>query len=36
MAAIKIDQVIFPIDSIQAKLKIHGIYSIPEEWKTTD
>jgi len=36
MTPVKIDQVTFPIDTIQAKLKIHGIYSLPDEWKATD
>lgn len=30
MTSIKFDQVTFPIDSIQAQLKVHGIYSIPD------
>lgn len=29
MASIKTDQIIFPIDQIKAKVKIHGLYAIP-------
>ncbi len=36
MTSIKADQVTFPIENIHAKLKVHGIYAIPDEWKTTD
>ena len=36
MASIKTDQVTFPINSIQAKIKLHGIFSTPDEWKATD
>ena len=36
MALVKADQITFPIDMIKAKVKIHGFYAIPEEWKTTD
>lgn len=30
MTSIKLDQLTFPLDTIQAQLKIHGIYSIPD------
>ena len=36
MASVKLDQLVFPIDTIQAQLKVQGIFSIPDEWKTTD
>lgn len=29
MPSIKIDQLTFPVEKIQAKLHIHGIYAIP-------
>lgn len=36
MASVSIEKVTFPIDRIQASLKVHGIYSTPDEWKSTD
>jgi len=36
MTSVSIEKITFPIDKIQASLKIHGLYAIPEEWKTTD
>ncbi len=36
MSSMKIDQVVFPIDNIHAKLKVHGIYALPDEWKIID
>lgn len=36
MASVSIEKVTFPIDRIQASLQVHGIYSTPDEWKSTD